>query len=131
MATHGHPGQQQGPPPAQLGAQQDYAPLLTSGGAGRMGGSYGGHLQLGFVTGNMDGRLVAPRLPTRQGKPWFHRRVSANSGFSTAFMAAYEDHVAIARFTPRGVDRTDAEIFYLVAPDAREEDVDIDRMIEV
>ena len=132
VATHGHPGPGQGgPPPAQSGTQEELDALLRSGGAGSMGGAYGGHLQLGFVTGSMDGKLVAPRLPARQGQPWSHRRVSANSGFSTGFMAAYEDHVAIARFTPRDVNLTDAEIFYLVAPDAREEDVDIDRMIEV
>ena len=46
-------------------------------------------------------------------------------------MAAYDDHVAVIRFTPRRVDLTDAEVFFLVAGDAREQDVDIDRMIAV
>ncbi len=35
-------------------------------------------------------------------------------------MMAYNDHVAVVRFTPRDLPSTDAEIFWLVHPDAKE-----------
>lgn len=39
---------------------------------------------------------------------------------STGYWQFYDDHVAVARFTPRGPESTDCEIFWLVHPDAVE-----------
>lgn len=83
------------------------------------------HLSPGFVTGSLDGKPVAPLLL----KEWTHRRGGATTGFSTSFFAAYDDHVAVARFTPRDVMMTDVEIFWLVKGDAKEKDVDVDRLM--
>jgi Rieske 2Fe-2S family protein len=44
-------------------------------------------------------------------------------------MMAYDDHVAVVRFTPRDIAATDAEIFWLVHPDAKEgKDFDAKRL---
>jgi Rieske 2Fe-2S family protein len=90
--------------------------------------NFGQHLPVGYLTGSMDGKVVAPILPAKRGQPRSHLRKSATTGFTTAWLAAYDDHVAVVRFTPRDVQLTDAEIFYLVAGDAKEKDVDIPRM---
>ena len=86
----------------------------------------GGHLQLGFATGSLDGKPVAPLLPTR--KEWTHTSRAVTPGFSTSYLQLYDDHVACARFTPRGVMSTDVEIFWMVNPDAKEKDYDVERM---
>jgi Rieske 2Fe-2S family protein len=78
----------------------------------------GSHLKLGYVTGSLDGKPIAPLLPTE--KKWDDLSYRAVSGFSTSWMMAYNDHVVVVRFTPRGVQSTDAEIFFLVHPDAKE-----------
>ena len=83
-----------------------------------MGGGAGRHLVLGYVTGSLDGKPLGPLLPKR--KEWTHTSRSVTTGFSTAYIQAYDDHVAVVRFTPRGVMSTDAEIFWLVHPDAKE-----------
>lgn len=49
-------------------------------------------------------------------------------GFSTSALVAYDDYVMVARFTPRDVMRTDAQLLWLVHRDAQEKDVDLERM---
>ena len=122
LAEHGHPV-----------AARQAQPQSQAGQAGRrltgMAEQFGNHLNVGFATGSLDGKPVAPLLPAR--KEWTHRRMSATTGFSTAFLAAYDDYVAVARFTPRGVRSTDVEIFWMVHPDAKPKDYDVDRMMAV
>jgi len=97
-------------------------------GAGGMGaGNSAQHLRPGYVTGSIDGKPVAPLLPSK--KEFTHFTRYAATGFSTSYLQAYDDHVAVARFTPRGVMSTDVEIFWMVNPAAKEADVDVDRMI--
>ena len=87
-----------------------------------------GFLRPGFVTGSLDGRPVAPLLPNF--KEYTHGFRETTTSWSTAYWAAYDDHVAVARFTPRGVAMTDAEIIWLVNPAAKEgKDYQIDRLI--
>ncbi len=123
MAEHGHP----------LGRGDDYFRVYQpteEPGAGGMGrGRRGTHLPEGSVTGSLDGKAVAPLLPKRT--EWTHRRRSATTGFSTSFISVYDDHVAVARFTPRNVMGTDVEIFWMVHPDAKESEYDVDRMMAV
>jgi Rieske 2Fe-2S family protein len=96
--------------------------------AGGMGaGNSQQHLRPGYVTGSIDGKPVAPLLPSK--KEFTHFTRYAATGFSTSYLQAYDDHVAVARFTPRGVMSTDVEIFWMVNPSAKEKDVDVDRMI--
>lgn len=122
LERHGHPVRQ-----AQAG--MGASGYNQQAGVQRPGSSnFGQHLPVGFLTGTMDGKLVAPILPAKRGQQQSHLRKSATTGFTTAWLAAYDDHVAVVRFTPRDVDLTDAEIFYLVASDAKEKDVDIPRM---
>ena len=84
------------------------------------GESYGssGKLNPGFVTGSLDGKAVAPLLPNI--KKWNHSTEWATSGYSTGYWQAYDDYVAVARFTPRDAALTDCAIFWLVHPDAVE-----------
>jgi hypothetical protein len=89
------------------------------GQAGGMGSGYGGnYLNVGFVSGTLDGKAGAPLLPNR--KEWTHRSRAVSTGWSTGYLQCYDDHVAVARFTPRGVKSTDAELFWLVRADAKE-----------
>ena len=89
---------------------------------------YDGELNPGFVTGSLDGKPVAPLLPNF--KEWSHCFDIASTGYTTAFWEAYDDHVAAFRFTPRGPEFTDCEIFWLVHPDAVEgKDYKADRMM--
>jgi Rieske 2Fe-2S family protein len=80
--------------------------------------SYSGELNPGFMTGSLDGKPVAPLLP--KFKEWSHCTDIATTGYSTAYWQAYDDHVAVARFTPRDTAFTDCEIFWLVNPNAVE-----------
>ena len=77
-----------------------------------------GMLNPGFVTGSLDGKAVAPLLPKRP--EWTHESRIAVTGHTMGYWQCYDDHIAVARFTPRDVDRTDAEIIWLVHPDAVE-----------
>jgi phenylpropionate dioxygenase-like ring-hydroxylating dioxygenase large terminal subunit len=103
--------------------------------AGRQRGSAGGmgagnseqHLRPGYVTGSLDGKPVAPLLPAK--KEFTHFTRYAATGFSTSYLQAYDDHVAVARFTPRDIMSTDVEIFWLVNPAAKEKEIDIERMV--
>jgi Rieske 2Fe-2S family protein len=99
--------------------------------AGRMGEgaeALGGNiLNVNFVSGTLDGKAAAPLLPSR--KEWTHRSRLVSTGWSTGYLQCYDDHVAAVRFTPRGVKSTDAEIFYLVRPDAKEgKDYQVDKL---
>jgi phenylpropionate dioxygenase-like ring-hydroxylating dioxygenase large terminal subunit len=80
------------------------------------GGPFGGLLNPGYVTGSVDGKAVAPLLPGVDD--WSHETGIVTTGQSTGYWQAYDDHVAVARFTPRGPELTDCEIFWLVHPDA-------------
>ncbi len=87
----------------------------------------GSHMKLGFLSGSMDGKPLSRLLPARP--EWSHYYQGASVGFSTSWLKAYDDHVVGLRFTPRGPDRTDAELFWLVHPDAKEgKDYDVKRM---
>ena len=79
---------------------------------------FDGELNPGFFTGSLDGKPLAPLLPGISD--WTHRTKIATTGYSTGYWQAYDDHVAVARFTPRGPELTDCEIFWLVHPDAVE-----------
>jgi len=89
--------------------------------------SPGSHLKLGYLTGSMDGKPLSRLLPARPD--WSHYYQGASVGFSTSWLKAYDDHIAVVRFTPRGPASTDAELFFLVHPDAKEgKDYDVKRM---
>ena len=77
-----------------------------------------GELNPNFLTGSLDGKPVAPLLPNI--KDWTHKTNVATTIWSTGYWQAYDDYVAVARFTPRDVARTDCEIFWLVHPKAVE-----------
>ena len=148
LTAHGHPprrgggggmaggaGQGQNPNPNATPTAQAGAPYMRYGDtpvgqpdAGNRGANLqGSHLKLGYLTGTLDGKPVAPLLPTQ--KEYTHFSLRSVSGFSTSWMMAYDDHVAVVRFAPRGVDLTDAEVFFLVHPDAKEgKDYDVKRM---
>jgi Rieske 2Fe-2S family protein len=86
-----------------------------------------GWLMPGKVTGSLDGKPVAPLLPNF--KEYTHGFRETTTGWSTAYWAMYDDYVAVARFTPRDVAVTDAEIIWLVNPSAREsKDYQVDRL---
>lgn len=132
VGKHGHPARPRGP---NAGASQIPYPRrgdspvgeATSAGMGGGGQFTGTHLKLGYLTGSLDGKPVAPLLPTQ--KEWSHMGHRAVSGFSTSWMMAYDDHVTVVRFTPRDIASTDAEIFWLVHPDAKEgKDYDVKRI---
>ncbi len=79
---------------------------------------YSGELNPGFLSGSLDGKPVAPLLPNI--KDWTHCTGIATTAHSTGYWQAYDDHVAVARFTPRDAELTDCEIFWLVNPKAVE-----------
>ena len=130
LARHGHPIQRSQPGAAPRGYHIDGdspigGPQATS--AVGMGGGGGGHLTLDFVTASLDGKPLGPLLPARN--EWTHRSLGASVGFSTSWLKAYDDHVAVVRFTPRDAMSTDAELFWLVHPDAEEgKDYDVERI---
>jgi Rieske 2Fe-2S family protein len=80
------------------------------------GGPFGGELNPGFLTGSLDGKPLAPFLPGIT--EWSHNTDIVTTDWSTGYWQAYDDHVAVARFTPRGPEFTECEIFWLVHPDA-------------
>ncbi len=77
---------------------------------------FSGELNPNFLTGSLDGKPLAPFLPGIT--EWSHNTDIATTDWSTGYWQAYDDHVAVARFTPRGPELTDCEIFWLVHPDA-------------
>ena len=137
LAKEGYPVQRRnagmaGAQTAQTGAQTAYrgggdSPVGQPDAGARGANLIPSHLSLGHMTGSLDGKPVAPLLPGRT--EYTHHSQRAVSGFSTSWMMAYDDHVAVVRFAPRAVDMTDAEIFYLVHPDAKEgKDYDVKRI---
>jgi phenylpropionate dioxygenase-like ring-hydroxylating dioxygenase large terminal subunit len=98
---------------AQLGANSSQ---LSGPGMGAGEREFDGDLNPGFVTGSLDGKPVAPLLPGVS--KWTYTTSIATTGYSTGYWQAYDDHVAVARFTPRGPEFTDCEISWLVHPDA-------------
>ena len=80
--------------------------------------SYEGKLNPGFVTGSLDGKPVAPLLPTR--KEWSHKTTDMTTGLSTGYWQAYDDYVVVMRFTPRGPELIDCDVLWLIHPDAVE-----------
>jgi len=99
----------------------------TNGQGMSAGAPQGSHMKLGYLTGSMDGKPLSRLLPTRN--EWSHYYQGASVGFSTSWLKAYDDHVAVVRFTPRGANSTDAELFWLVHPDAKEgKDYDVKRI---
>ena len=104
------------------GSAEDEVSLRSSAGVGK------GFLNPGIESGTLDGKLAAPLLPTFD-KPT-HGFREAGSGWYTGYWAAYDDHVAIARFAPRDIDLTDVEIIWLVHPDAEEgRDYEVEKVI--
>lgn len=81
------------------------------------GGPYDGELNPGYLTGSLDGKPVAPLLPGIGD--WTHDTALGITGYSTGYWQAYDDHVAVVRFTPRGPELTDSEILWLVHPEAK------------
>ena len=81
-------------------------------------GYYSGELNYGYLTGSVDGKQLAPLLPNIN-KPT-HDTSIVTTDWSTGYWQFYDDHVMVARFTPRGPELTDAEIWWLVHPDAEE-----------
>ncbi len=59
---------------------------------------------------------MAPFLPGIE--EWSHDTDIAITWFDTGYWQTYDDHIMVARFTPRGPELTDVEIFWLVHPDA-------------
>lgn len=94
------------------------APAASQGIAGGYdgGSAFGGELNPNFVTGSVDGKPLAPFLPGIT--EWSHNTDIVTTDWSTGYWQAYDDHVAVARFTPRGPEFTECEIFWLVHPDA-------------
>ena len=80
--------------------------------------SFGGMLNPGFVTGSIDGKATSILLPNIDG--WNNETNVVTTAESTGYWQCYDDHVAVARFTPRTEKFTDCEIVWLVHPDARE-----------
>ncbi len=103
-------------------------------GMGSGGGSgsetYGvfGRLNSGYMTGSVDGKPLAPLLPNIDD--WTYGTRIAATRFFSYYAQCYDDHVAIARFTPRGPALTDCELIWLVHPDAVEgRDYDRDELM--
>lgn len=131
ITRHGHPVvARQGGPRGVAGRRGQDDPIEGPTGAAGMGAAnalQGSHLKVGYMTGSLDGKPLAPLLPAC--KEWTHHGQRAATGFSTSWMMAYDDHVTVVRFTPRDSDNTDAEIFWLVHPDAKEgKDYDVKKL---
>jgi phenylpropionate dioxygenase-like ring-hydroxylating dioxygenase large terminal subunit len=93
-------------------------PRPGQAGMGSGGGLGGAILNVGFATGSLDGKPVAPLLPTRSA--YTHRRAGASTTWALGNIQCYDDYVAVVRHTPRDVQRTDVEILWLVNADAKE-----------
>ena len=73
---------------------------------------------MGFVSGSLDGKPVAPLVPTK--KTYTHRQRVASTAWALGCIQCYDDYVAVVRHTPRDVGATDVEILWLVNADAKE-----------
>ena len=100
-------------------------PTAAGGMAG--GSSFGSILGIGYMTGSLDGKPLSKLLPPFSA--YSHRSRISNSGWMTGNLQGYDDHIAMVRFTPRGVMSTDAEIVWLVHSEAEEgRDYDVERL---
>ncbi len=88
------------------------------GGAAEYESGMGGNLNPGFKTGSLDGKPVAPLLPNI--KEWTYGTRISGTRFYSFYAQCYDDHIGIARFTPRDAEFTDCELIWLVHPDAVE-----------
>lgn len=80
----------------------------------------------GHKTGSKDGEPLAPLMGTI--KDWDGGTVDLHLG-PTTFGLAYNDHVVLYRFTPRGLHETDCEINWLVNGSAVEgKDYDVEKL---
>lgn len=105
-------------------------PELAADRGSGSGGPYDGELNPGFFTGSVDGKPLAPLLPGIED--WTHDTDIAITWFDTGYWQTYDDHIVVARFTPRGPELTDVEIFWLVHPDAvAGEDFDPEKLREL
>jgi phenylpropionate dioxygenase-like ring-hydroxylating dioxygenase large terminal subunit len=98
--------------------QADAPSGMGSGGGMIRGVPAGAILNIGFATGSLDGKPVAPLLPTK--KEYSHNRWSASTTWALGNIQCYDDYVAVVRHTPRDVMKTDVEILWLVNADAKE-----------
>ena len=99
--------------------RQPAAPNGMGAGPGTiLGVPAGAILNIGFLTGSLDGKPVAPLVPTK--KEYSHQRWSASTTWAMGNIQCYDDYVAVVRHTPRDVAKTDVEIFWLVNADAKE-----------
>ncbi len=81
----------------------------------------------GTVTGSADGQPVAPLMGDI--KAYDGGCSFAELGYLSSFLA-YADHGLIYRFIPRGVQRTEIEVIWLVSNDAVEgKDYDLEKLI--
>lgn len=79
-----------------------------------------------YVTGTEDGRPAAPLMGDISDYDGGASNVQVGP---VSFFLAYNDHVVTYRFTPRGLQDTDAEVTWLVDADAVEgKDYDLDRL---
>lgn len=78
----------------------------------------GAILNVGFATGSLDGKPVAPLVPTKT--EYTHTRWSASTTWALGNIQCYDDYVAVVRHTPRDVGMTDVEILWLVNATAKE-----------
>jgi len=114
--------------------QDRLIPARSAAAAAGMGAPQGQqHFRAGYLTASLDGKGVAPFLPGvtayTAGKGNGRNR-TARLGFSTTAISIYEDYVFCSRFTPRGVDLTDAEAMWLVHPDAKEgKDYNVEHLV--
>jgi phenylpropionate dioxygenase-like ring-hydroxylating dioxygenase large terminal subunit len=95
--------------------------LRRAGGQSAMAGGdlpAGAMLNIGFSTGSLDGKPVAPLLPGRTA--YTHQRWSASTTWALGNIQCYDDYIAVVRHTPRDVGKTDVEIFWLVNAEAKE-----------
>jgi Rieske 2Fe-2S family protein len=89
---------------------------MQSGMAGA--GFGGGVLNVGVLSGSLDGKPVAPLLPTK--KEYTHRQRVASTAWALGCIQCYDDYIAVVRHTPRDIGMTDVEIFWLVNARAQE-----------
>jgi Rieske 2Fe-2S family protein len=78
----------------------------------------GAILNVGYLTGSLDGKPVAPLVPTKT--EYTHQRWSASTTWALGNIQCYDDYVAVVRHTPRDVLKTDVEILWLVNETAKE-----------
>lgn len=80
----------------------------------------------GHLTASRDGQPVAPLMG---GQKAFDGGMSGFRMEPFVNVVAYNDHVRLIHFLPKGPEETDVSITWLVDADAAPDDIDIDRMI--